>query len=112
GLADLSRWYQSGKQPYLTVNLSAKHLEQGVSVDDLVCLLAKYSLPVHALKLEITESALMEDYAKVQDCMDKLYEAGIRFALDDFGTGYSSLKYLKAFPIEKIKIDKSFVQDI
>ncbi|MBT1064043.1 EAL domain-containing protein [Bowmanella sp. Y26] len=112
GLADLSRWYQSGKQPYLTVNLSAKHLEQGVSVDDLVCLLAKYSLPVHALKLEITESALMEDYAKVQDCMDKLHEAGIRFALDDFGTGYSSLKYLKAFPIEKIKIDKSFVQDI
>ena len=112
GLADLSTWYESGKQPYLTVNLSAKHLEQGLSVADLLGLLVKYKLPVGALKLEITESALMEDYAKVQDCMDRLHEAGIRFALDDFGTGYSSLKYLKAFPIEKIKIDKSFVQDI
>ncbi|GAB3027700.1 EAL domain-containing protein [Bowmanella dokdonensis] len=112
GLRDLSEWYKSGKTPYLSVNLSARHLEKGLKPAEIFSLLVKHGLPVSALRLEITESALMEDYGKAKDCMGRLHESGIKFSLDDFGTGYSSLKYLKAFPIQTVKIDKSFVQDI
>ncbi|MDF2177892.1 EAL domain-containing protein [Aliiglaciecola sp. CAU 1673] len=109
---DLAAWHTAGWSPFLSVNISARHFELGISVEEITSILHRHRLPPSALKLEITEGALMHDHESARQCMESLYESGLRFALDDFGTGYSSLKYLKAFPIDIIKIDQSFVHDI
>jgi diguanylate cyclase (GGDEF)-like protein/PAS domain S-box-containing protein len=109
---DLSQWRQLGHQIYLSVNLSTQHLEQPVLAEHTRALLQKYQLPASCLRFEVTESALMRDHQSAIDTMLALSELGIQLALDDFGTGYSSLKYLKELPIDGIKIDRSFVQDI
>lgn len=112
GLADLRAWYGMGYQPYLSVNLSVKDLEQESLASGFEALLLESGLPVSSIRFEITESALMIDRKKAVKTMDKLKELGFVLALDDFGTGYSSLKYLKEFPIEIIKIDQGFIQGI
>ena len=111
-LSDLTRWHQSGHQIYLSVNLSTQHLEQPSLAEHTRTLLQKYQLPASCLRFEVTESALMRDHQSAIETMQALSELGIQLALDDFGTGYSSLKYLKELPIDGIKIDRSFVQDI
>lgn len=111
-LADLKKWHNSGHQLYLSVNLSTQHLEQPSLAEHTRSLLQKYDLPACCLRFEVTESALMRDHRSAIDTMLALSELGIQLALDDFGTGYSSLKYLKELPIDGIKIDRSFVQDI
>ncbi|MFT5162273.1 MAG: diguanylate cyclase (GGDEF)-like protein/PAS domain S-box-containing protein [Alteromonadaceae bacterium] len=112
GLVDLRTWYDMGHQPYLSINLSIKDLEQDSLADDVELLLQASGLPPSLIRFEITESALMIDINKAIETMNRLTELGTILALDDFGTGYSSLKYLKEFPIEIIKIDRSFVKDI
>jgi diguanylate cyclase (GGDEF)-like protein len=97
---------------YLSVNLSARHFENQTSIDRIMQLLEQHNIPVSAIRFEITESALMRDYEKAQKFMLQIQEKGFLIALDDFGTGFSSLKYLKEFPINVIKVDKSFVDDI
>ncbi|MDX3773665.1 EAL domain-containing protein [Chromatiaceae bacterium AAb-1] len=111
-LADLQQWWQAGHQLYLSVNLSTRHLEQPALAEHTRILLEKYQLPPHCLRFEVTESALMRDHQSAIETMLALNKLGIQLALDDFGTGYSSLKYLKELPIDAIKIDRSFVQDI
>lgn len=111
-LADLKKWHDDGHQIYLSVNLSTQHLEQPSLADHTRSLLQKYHLPACCLRFEVTESALMRDHRSAIDTMLALSDLGIQLALDDFGTGYSSLKYLKELPIDAIKIDRSFVQDI
>lgn len=111
-LSDLRQWYLDGHQLYLSVNLSTQHLEQPALVEHTRSLLQKYQLPASCLRFEVTESALMRDHQSAIDIMLALSELGVQLALDDFGTGYSSLKYLKELPIDGIKIDRSFVQDI
>ena len=108
----LSEWQTKERQIYLSVNLSARHFERQVSIDHIILLLEQYGLPVSALRFEITESALMRDYEKALEYMESMRKHGFIIALDDFGTGYSSLKYLKEFPIQVLKVDKSFVDDI
>jgi EAL domain-containing protein (putative c-di-GMP-specific phosphodiesterase class I) len=112
GLIDLRQWYDMGHEPYLSINLSVKDLEQSSLADDFSVLIEASGLPPSLIRFEITESALMIDIDKAIDTMHKLTQLGVILALDDFGTGYSSLKYLKEFPIEIIKIDRSFVKDI
>lgn len=112
GLADLKKWWTDGNTPYLSVNLSARHLLQESLVEDVISALAKSELPASSLRFEITESSLMKDHKKSIEIMNNLNSIGIELALDDFGTGYSSLQYLKSFPINIIKIDRSFVKDI
>jgi diguanylate cyclase (GGDEF)-like protein/PAS domain S-box-containing protein len=112
GLIDLREWYEMGYEPYLSINLSIKDLEQESLADDFELLIKASGLPASLIRFEITESALMIDINKAIDTMNRLTQLGVILALDDFGTGYSSLKYLKEFPIEIIKIDRSFVKDI
>ncbi|WP_340678977.1 EAL domain-containing protein [Paraglaciecola sp.] len=97
---------------YLSVNLSARHFENQSSIDRIMLLLEQHEIPVSAIRFEITESALMRDYEKALEFMLQIQQRGFIIALDDFGTGFSSLKYLKEFPINVIKVDKSFVDDI
>lgn len=108
----LKEMRKKGFNGYLSVNLSAKHFDNQASIDRIMLLLEQHMIPVHAIRFEITESALMRDYDKALTYMTQIQQKGFLIALDDFGTGFSSLKYLKEFPINIIKVDKSFVEDI
>jgi len=96
----------------LAVNISARQLRQPELVDDIVEALHATRFDPSCLTLEITETALMRDTSRALETLHNLRSLGIHLALDDFGTGYSSLSYLREFPIDTIKIDKSFVDGI
>jgi diguanylate cyclase (GGDEF)-like protein/PAS domain S-box-containing protein len=93
----------------ISVNLSAKQLLQPHLVEEMDKLLREIGLPPGALKLEITESAVMADPAAAAETLQQIKSLGIRLAIDDFGTGYSSLSYLHRFPLDTLKIDRSFI---
>jgi diguanylate cyclase (GGDEF)-like protein len=94
------------------VNVSSQQLYDDLFVDDIRAALNDSGLPATALILELTESTLLSDTSLVQERLEALKRLGIRIALDDFGTGYSSLAYLRAFPIDFLKIDQSFVNEL
>jgi diguanylate cyclase len=96
----------------VAVNVSAVQFAQRRLIDHVANVLNTTGLPPHALVLEITESTLMEDAAANEATLIELKQMGIHIAMDDFGTGYSSLSYLKRFPIDILKIDKSFIRDV
>ena len=96
----------------LSVNVSAKQLRHPDFVPGTLDLLGTTGIDPARLKLELTESILVEDIDAAIDAMNRLRQAGVRFSLDDFGTGYSSLSYLKQLPLDQIKIDRAFVSDI
>jgi diguanylate cyclase (GGDEF)-like protein/PAS domain S-box-containing protein len=97
----------------LAINISAKQFQQTeILLESIDRALFKSDLPKSLLQLEITESALISDIDETITTLKKLKAKGISFAIDDFGTGYSSLSYLKRFPVDIIKIDRSFVRDI
>ncbi|HEV7369837.1 EAL domain-containing protein [Arenibaculum sp.] len=93
----------------VAVNLSARQLADPGLARKILAVLARTGLPAEGLKLELTESALFRNTDGVREPFLLLHAAGVGFMLDDFGTGYSSLSYLKRFPIEAIKIDRSFI---
>ena len=97
--------------PYLTisVNLSAKQFLQPNLVEDIRKLLVELEVPPEALRLEITESTVMADPSAAVEMLEKIKSLGIHLAIDDFGTGYSSLSYLHRFPLDTLKIDRSFI---
>ena len=97
---------------YVTINISARQLLEEGFCDFLLQTVAQYCLDYRVLKLEITETALITNFDKAKQVIDRLNAIGIDFIIDDFGTGYSSLSYLKAFPFSALKIDRSFVKDI
>ena len=96
----------------LAVNLSPVMIEKKDFVDDILAILQEEQYPLHLLELEITENILMSDRQDVADKLLKLASEGIHLAIDDFGTGYSSLSYLQDFPVNTLKIDRSFVSTI
>ena len=96
----------------LSINTSAKQFRMSDFVQHIKFILWKYQVPPHKLKLELTESVVLQNVKEVIDRMKLLREYGIQLALDDFGTGYSSLAYLKQLPFNQLKIDQSFVHDI
>jgi|GEM_PF-543094 len=100
---------QHKKETHVAVNLSALQFRDKHLPLKIKRILNKYQISPHLLELEITESTLMEDMSYTQDMMAKLRDVGVKISLDDFGTGYSSLSYLKQFPINALKIDRSFV---
>jgi len=106
-------WQKAGlPATTVAVNLSAVQFRQSNFVALVQNILKETGLPAHQLELEITESLLMEDTERAVQILNDLKDLGVRLALDDFGTGYSSLSYLKRFPLDKIKIDQSFVRDM
>jgi diguanylate cyclase (GGDEF)-like protein/PAS domain S-box-containing protein len=108
----ISEWRASLiAHPHLTisVNLSAKQFLQPNLVEDIRKLISELALPPEALKLEITESTVMADPAAAVEMLQQIKSLGIQLAIDDFGTGYSSFSYLHRFPLDTLKIDRSFI---
>ncbi|MBU5635254.1 EAL domain-containing protein [Geomonas sp. Red69] len=106
-------WYDAGFPALsVAVNLSPRQFRQQDITAVIAEALAETGLPPHLLELEITESMVMQDATRVASVLNELKRMGASLAMDDFGTGYSSLAYLKRFPFDKLKIDKSFVIDI
>jgi predicted signal transduction protein with EAL and GGDEF domain len=96
----------------VAVNISAVQCRDASLANVISAALTESGLPPKRLELEITETALLTDDNTTVDLLQQLRRLGARISLDDFGTGYSSLSHLRAFPFEKIKIDRSFVQEI
>lgn len=96
----------------VAVNLSARQFHQPDLVQRIESALAAQDLPPQALVLEITESTVMDKAESTITILNRLADAGFSIAIDDFGTGYSSLSYLKRFPVDKLKVDKSFVTEL
>ena len=110
--AQAAIWQHAGVPPFrLAVNVSAREFTQSLPAR-VADTLARYQLDASWLELEITESTLMHDFERVTAIMDRIHQLGVGLSLDDFGTGYSSLSYLKRFPIDTLKIDRSFTTGI
>ena len=110
-----ANWRAEGKVPAsleLHVNLSGRQLEDPYLVEKVKRVLASTGFPGNLLVLEITESVAVETGAAHLDLLEQLRALGIRFAIDDFGTGYSSLNYLRALPVDVLKIDRAFAQTL
>jgi diguanylate cyclase (GGDEF)-like protein len=108
-LGQCATWLGSGLQVGVAVNLSVRNLLDSELPDQIGALLVRHGVEPRRLTLEITESSVMADPARAVDVLERLSRIGIRLSVDDFGTGYSSLTYLKALPVDEVKIDKSFV---
>ena len=110
----LARWQEIPSLAGLTiaVNVSSRQFRHADFVDDVAHVLATTQIPPALLKLELTESQLVEDMEATIATMEALRKLGVGFSLDDFGTGYSSLAYLKRMPLDQLKIDRSFVRDL
>lgn len=124
-IVDVGRWvlrtactkiqnaaHLGGAGTVLAVNLSGRQFRDENVIDDVREILATSGLPPEQLELEITESILIDDSSAAAKRLDALKALGVRLAIDDFGTGYSSLSYLRRFPIDTLKIDRSFVNEM
>ncbi|WP_237562910.1 EAL domain-containing protein [Bacillus dakarensis] len=109
----MNDWQKAGHPPVrVAINLSARQFLQHDLVDQIKMILSETSLEPNLLELEITENMVMHDVHKAIGVLHQLKDLGVTISIDDFGTGYSSLNYLKEFPIDTLKIDRSFIYDI
>ncbi|HOY23712.1 MAG TPA: EAL domain-containing protein, partial [Cellvibrio sp.] len=104
-------WQLQGHNPIMHVNITATDVQNAHFVDLVQSLLLKHSINPAQLMLELTESTLMKNWDMGGKLLRSLRELGVKLAIDDFGTGYSSLSYLNRFPVDKLKIDRSFLND-
>lgn len=112
---DLRRWDEQvkSKMPlFMSVNISSKQFLRPSLIDDIKAILDETGLPPEQLKLEITETALMEDVHETIPLIQRLKDFGVHIVIDDFGTGYSSMSYLQQLPIDTLKVDQSFISRI
>lgn len=105
-------WQKQGLHIKLAVNISADHFNQPAFIPKISRLISNFGINPSLLELEITETAVMLEIAKALEHMNELKSMGLSLALDDFGTGYSSLGYLRQFPVDKLKIEASFIKEI
>lgn len=112
GLRQSAAWRQAGMPTKVAVNVSAIQFRQAGFVESVKHGLAQYSLPAELLELELTESILVVDMHEALEKLKALNGLGVHLSIDDFGTGYSSLAYLKTFPIQTLKVDRSFIKDL
>ncbi len=107
------RWRRAGlPEITLAVNISARQFEDSEIINTVSRALKQSGLPARQLELEITEGLLINDTPNLRECFNQLKALGVQLSLDDFGTGYASLSYLKRYPFDTLKIDRSFVHDI
>jgi diguanylate cyclase (GGDEF)-like protein/PAS domain S-box-containing protein len=112
-IAQLHAWSTQGREPVpVSVNVSAWQFQRPEFMAEVEALLRDAGVPPGLLKLELTESTVMDDAQAAVQKFERLKRLGVRISLDDFGTGYSSLGYLRKLPIDEVKIDQSFVRDI
>ncbi|MBL8333004.1 MAG: EAL domain-containing protein [Rubrivivax sp.] len=111
-LRQAALWHERGTPMPIAVNVSALQFQQAQFTDRVASMLAVSGLPPALLELELTESILVRDADEALHRLQTLARLGVRLSIDDFGTGYSSLSYLKRFPIDKLKIDRSFVRGL
>jgi diguanylate cyclase (GGDEF)-like protein/PAS domain S-box-containing protein len=113
GIDQLARWQRMGLDLTVSINVSARHLQQPLFAKRLAALLDRHQTPVaQRLILEVLETAALADVDYTCELMEECKSLGVRFALDDFGTGYSTLTYLKRLPLDLLKIDRSFVHNM
>ncbi len=109
----IQAWQRLGLQPIpVSVNLSARQFQQPNLAQTIATILTDTHTPPHLLDLEITETAAMQDVEFTCAILEELRSMGVQISIDDFGTGYSSLNYLKRFPLNALKIDRTFVDDL
>jgi diguanylate cyclase (GGDEF)-like protein/PAS domain S-box-containing protein len=109
----LKAWQEEGLDIIrMAVNLSSRQFNQPDLAEVVIAILEETGIDPHCLELELTERILMEDAERAIGVLNRLKAVGVQFSIDDFGTGYSSLSYLKQFPIDRIKIDQSFVNNV
>lgn len=102
----------AGSDGFVSLNVSGRHFRQSDLDDRLLNLMRSHRVNPHSLRIEVTERTLLENPAQVKRMLDNLRQHGVSIALDDFGTGYSSLSYLHQYPIETLKIDRSFIVEL
>lgn len=113
--SQVATWLQQGvwqEDWRISINVSPLQFAHESLIDDIMFALTKSGLPAKLMDIEITENTLMTDLDSALSKMEKIRSLGISLSIDDFGTGYSSLKYLKDLPIDRLKIDQSFVRDL
>ena len=108
----LAVWKKQGIDWYISINVSARQIPDGLPPITLIETVNRYGVDPAHLAIEITESVFMGDSEVAKSWLEAIHELGFRIYLDDFGTGYSSLSYIKRFPVDVLKIDKSFVRDM
>lgn len=111
--SQLARWKQQGFDHLkIYLNLAAQQLNQATLVKDILDILAQNQLHSDSIELEITESSMVQNLQSTKLLIQQLRKCGIQFSIDDFGTGYSSLSQLQTFPVNTLKIDRSFIQNL
>jgi EAL domain-containing protein (putative c-di-GMP-specific phosphodiesterase class I) len=115
--AQVKRWQtlagvKCGSELTINVNISGKHFGQSMLAGQVMRALEDSGLGAESLNIEITESALMNNPALAEEVLQQLKDIGVHICIDDFGTGYSSLSYLQRFPIDVVKVDRSFIVDV
>jgi EAL domain-containing protein (putative c-di-GMP-specific phosphodiesterase class I) len=107
------RWREAGIEPLpVAVNLSAGQLHRADLLDALAAVFSETQVPANTIELEITETTVMRDPERAVEILEGLKGMGVSLAIDDFGMGHSSLGYLKRFPVDLLKIDRTFVKDL
>ena len=110
---DFGKIVKEAKDPFvISVNISAKHISGKNFANEVKELLEKTGFPPQCLEIEITEYGMIRDFEKAMNTLNSLNEVGVKIALDDFGTGYASLSNLTKLPIDLIKIDRSFIDNL
>jgi diguanylate cyclase (GGDEF)-like protein/PAS domain S-box-containing protein len=111
--AQARAWIDAGHTGLVvSINASQRELQQERFAELVAEMLLEFQLPPGSIELEITESMVVQDAARLVELLHRLRETGVRIAIDDFGTGYSNLRYLQSFPAQYLKIDRSFITDI
>ena len=106
------RWHAQGRDLKIAVNVSARNLLDDELVQTLIEATDTAGIPVWALQLEITETAVMTDPVRINTTLDELFRLGVHIAIDDFGVGYTSLAHLSTLPVHALKIDRRFITDL
>jgi EAL domain-containing protein (putative c-di-GMP-specific phosphodiesterase class I) len=112
-LAQLRAWSDAGIPAIrVSVNVSARQLEGDTLPAHVAMLLARHNVAASCLEIEVTESSIMRDVSAAARLLGDLHALGVRLSIDDFGTGYTSLGFLKRFPVDVLKIDRTFIADV